>query len=41
MMSNVVECEVPEGLEVNMPLEVVFDAVTDEWTLVKFKPASA
>ena len=39
MMSNIVECDIPDGLEVNMPLEVVFDDVDDEWTLVKFKPA--
>jgi len=38
MMSNVVDCPV-EDLEINMPLEVVFDSVTDDWTLVKFKPA--
>jgi hypothetical protein len=24
---------------VDMPLEAVFDDVTPEWTLVKFKPA--
>ena len=38
MMSNVVDCPV-EDLAINMPLEVVFDSVTDDWTLVKFKPA--
>lgn len=38
MMSNVVDCA-PEDLKVNMALEVVFDSVTDDWTLVKFKPA--
>jgi len=39
MMSNVVDCPV-EDIKVNMPLEVVFDSVTDDWTLVKFRPAS-
>lgn len=41
MMSNIVEVEqTPEALILDMPLEVVFDAVTDDITLVKFKPAS-
>ena len=40
MMSNIVECDIPDGLEVNMPLEVVFDDIDSDWTLVKFKPAS-
>jgi hypothetical protein len=39
MMSNVVNCDVPDGLSVNMPLKVVFDSVTDDWTLIKFEPA--
>ena len=39
LISNIVECEVPDGLVVDMPLEVVFEDVTDEVTLVKFKPA--
>ena len=39
MMSNIVEVEqIPEALILDMPLEVVFDAVTDDITLVKFKP---
>ena len=39
MMSNIVEVEqTPEALILDMPLEVVFDAVTDDITLVKFKP---
>ncbi len=38
MISNVVECDV-EALEIDMPLEAVFDDVTPEWTLVKFRPA--
>ena len=40
MMSNIVECAIPEDLEVNMPLEVVFDDIDNDWTLVKFRPAS-
>lgn len=40
MISNVVDVEVPDGLEVDMRLEVTFDDVTDEWTLPKFRPAS-
>jgi uncharacterized OB-fold protein len=38
MISNIVECEIPEGLTVDMPLIATFDDVTPEWTLVKFKP---
>jgi hypothetical protein len=32
------ECEI-DGVELEMPVEVVFDDVTDDVTLVKFKPA--
>ena len=39
MVSNIVECRIPEDLRVDMPVVAVFDAVTPEWTLVKFKPA--
>jgi uncharacterized OB-fold protein len=39
MVSNVVQCAV-DAISVDMPLEAVFDDVTPEWTLVKFKPAS-
>ena len=38
LVSNVVECD-PETVRVDMPLMAVFDEVTPEWTLVKFKPA--
>jgi|TARA_Y100000310_G_C20212754_1_gene592099 hypothetical protein len=38
MISNIVECDV-EALEIDMPLEAVFDDVTPECTLVKFKPS--
>ena len=37
IMSNVVECK-NEDLYVGMPVEVVFDDVTEEVTLPKFKP---
>ena len=37
MVSNIVQCEI-EAVSVDMPLEAVFDDVTPEWTLVKFKP---
>jgi uncharacterized OB-fold protein len=39
MVANVVQCEI-DAVRVDMPLEAIFDAVTPEWTLVKFKPAS-
>lgn len=39
MPSNIVECQIPEGLRINMPLVAVFDDVSPDWTLVKFKPA--
>lgn len=38
MISNVVECDI-DNVRVDMSLTVVFDEVTPEWTLVKFKPA--
>lgn len=38
MMTNVVDCDVAD-VRVDMPLTVKFDDVTDEWTLVKFRPA--
>ncbi len=38
MVSNLVECSI-EDAKVDMPVTVVFDDVTPEWTLVKFKPA--
>ena len=38
MVSNVVGCEI-DDLRVDMPLQATFDDSTDEWTLVKFKPA--
>jgi uncharacterized OB-fold protein len=38
IVSNVVQCD-PDTLRVDMPLAAVFDDITPEWTLVKFKPA--
>lgn len=38
MMSNVVNCD-PQEVRVDMPVEVVFEDVTDEITLPKFQPA--
>ena len=37
MPTNIVECEL-ESVHVDMPVTVVFDDVSPEWTLVKFKP---
>jgi len=37
MMSNVVDCN-PEDVQCDMDVEVVFDQVTDEFTLPKFRP---
>ena len=38
MISNMVECDF-DALEVDMPVVAVYDDVTAEWTLVKFRPA--
>ena len=37
MATNIVECS-PDDVKVDMPVEVVFDDVTEKRTLVKFKP---
>ena len=40
MMSNIIESEqTPEALQLDMPLEVVFEKATDEISLPKFRPA--
>jgi uncharacterized OB-fold protein len=40
MMSNIVECEqTPEALQLDMPLEVVFEPQNDKITLPLFRPA--
>jgi len=38
LMTNIVDCR-PEDLYIGMPVKVVFDDVTEEVTLPKFKPA--
>lgn len=38
LVSNIVQCDI-NALRVDMSLEAVFDDVTLEWTLVKFRPA--
>ncbi len=38
MLSNVVECK-PEDVKVGMPVEVVFEDLSPEFSLPKFKPA--
>jgi uncharacterized OB-fold protein len=40
MMTNIVECEqTPEALELDMPVEVTYEAMNDDITLPFFKPA--
>jgi hypothetical protein len=39
MAPNGVPCEI-DAVRVNRPLEAIFDDLTLEWTLAKFKPAS-
>jgi uncharacterized OB-fold protein len=40
MMTNIVECpQTPEALQLDMPLEVVFEKQTDAITLPFFRPA--
>ena len=42
MMTNIVDCEqTPEALELDMPLEVVFEKVSDDISLPKFRPAKS
>jgi len=42
MMSNIVECEqTPEALKLDMSLEVIFEKITDEISLPKFRPAKS
>ncbi len=40
LITNIVDCEIPDGLAIDMRVEAVFDDVADDWTLVKFRPAS-
>lgn len=37
MPTNIVECS-PDDVKVDMPVVAVFEDVSPEWTLVKFKP---
>ena len=39
LMTNIVECA-PDAVRIGMPVEVVFDDVTPEVTLPKFRPAA-
>jgi uncharacterized protein len=40
MMTNIVECpQTPEALQLDMPLEVVFEKQNDTVTLPFFRPA--
>lgn len=40
LMSNIVDCEqTPEALQLDMPLEVTFEKLTDDITLPQFRPA--
>ena len=39
LLTNIVECEqTPEALQLDMPVEVVFEDVTEEITLANFRP---
>lgn len=41
MMCNILECDqTPEALQLDMPLEVTFERITDDITLPQFKPAN-
>ena len=39
MLSNLIDVK-PDDIEIDMPLEIVYEDVSDEITLVKFKKAS-
>jgi uncharacterized OB-fold protein len=38
MLTNLVECR-PEEVKIGMPVEVVYEDVTPQVTLAKFRPA--
>jgi hypothetical protein len=39
-MTNILDCEqTPEALQLDMPLEVTFEKLSDEIMLPQFKPA--
>ena len=37
MLTNIIGCE-PDEVQCNMPVEVVFEKLNDEFTLPKFRP---
>ena len=39
MLSNIIGCD-PQAVQINMPVEVVFEDVSPEFALPKFRPAS-
>jgi uncharacterized OB-fold protein len=39
IMSNVIDCNIEE-LKIEMPVEVIFEDVTEDTTIFKFRPAS-
>ncbi len=42
MMTNIVGCpQTPEALQLDMPMEVVFEPATDAISLPKFRPVGA
>ncbi len=42
MMANIVDCpQTPEALQLDMPLEVVFEQITDQIALPKFRPTGS
>ena len=42
MMTNIVDCpQTPEALQLDMPLEVVFESITDTVDLPKVRPAGS
>ena len=38
MPSNLIDCEIQDA-QIDMAVQAVFDDASDEYTLVKFKPA--
>jgi hypothetical protein len=39
MMTNIIDCpQTPEALQLDMPVEVVFEKLDDEITLPQFRP---
>lgn len=40
LISNIVDCAIPDDLAIDMTVEAAYDDVSDDWTLVKFRPTS-